>query len=796
MKYYKLLFILLFVCTATAFGQIKGVLLDEYQQPLMNIPLFLNNGAQTNSNAKGEFGFKNVLPGNYQLSIQLQEQLILVKSFSLDKEQIEINLGNITIAKNIQLKEFSISENANTKTIERMPEIRDNVIYTGKKNEVVRLNSGTANLAQNNSRQIFAKVPGVQVWESDGSGVQMGIATRGLSPNRMWEFNTRQNGYDIASDPFGYPEAYYTPSVESLDRIEIIRGAASLQYGAQFGGVVNYIKKQSITQKKIGLESTQTFGSNNMYSSFNAIGRQSGKWSYYANINYRRSDGWRKNNDYTTVNAYIHLSYQLNKKIKISTEFSKMNQLVHQPGGLTDSLFRVDPKMSLRARNWFNLDWNLPAVIMDYYINPKHQMNIKVFGLLGYRNSIGNLNAITQADSINGSTGQYNERRIDVDVYKNMGLELRHLYSYTIGKQKQNLAIGMRLFKGNTSRYRNLHGNTGIDYNLSVTNEEKVLDQEFSTMNAAVFAEQLYRLTNKWTLSPGFRIEHLENTSEGKYTNTLSNPLSKSNRNFMLLGIGSEYKLNSNNQVYANATQAYRPVQFSDLTPGSSTDSIDQNLKDAKGYNLDLGARGNIKKIVQYDISLFYLLYDNRIGSYAINNRVYRSNIGSSINKGIEAYIEISMNQIIKNRAWSNWSIYISSTLQNPVYNKWINPDPTKNLSNKKVENAPQQIHRFGINYQYKKITMSLQGSYVGGTYSDALNTYLPNSNSQVGYIPSYKVFDYSLKFKFKNQIQVNAGINNILNTPYFTRRGGGYPGPGLLPAEGRIWYIGIGFKI
>jgi Fe(3+) dicitrate transport protein len=75
-----------------------------------------------------------------------------------------------------------------------------------------------ANLAANNSRQIFAKVAGLNVWESDGGGVQLGIGARGLSPNRTAEFNTRQNGYDISADALGYPEAYYTPPAEALQK--------------------------------------------------------------------------------------------------------------------------------------------------------------------------------------------------------------------------------------------------------------------------------------------------------------------------------------------------------------------------------------------------------------------------------------------------------------------------------------------------------------------------------------------------------------------------------------------------
>ena len=73
----------------------------------------------------------------------------------------------------------------------------------------------------------------------------------------------------------------------------------------------------------------------------------------------------------------------------------------------------------------------------------------------------------------------------------------------------------------------------------------------------------------------------------------------------------------------------------------------------------------------------------------------------------------------------------------------------------------------------------------------------MPSSaNGQVGYIPEYQVYDWSFQLKLKHGLQVNGGINNLANTAYFTRRAGGYPGPGLLPAEGRIWYVGVGVKL
>jgi Fe(3+) dicitrate transport protein len=129
-----------------------------------------------------------------------------------------------------QLKDVTIVGRNSKSDYQQIPEIVGTNIYAGKKNALIVLENVQGNIANNTMRQVLAKVPGIHVWESDPSGIQIGIAARGLSPNRSWEFNIRQNGYDIAADPFGYPEAYYNPQLQAVQRIEIVRGQGALQY--------------------------------------------------------------------------------------------------------------------------------------------------------------------------------------------------------------------------------------------------------------------------------------------------------------------------------------------------------------------------------------------------------------------------------------------------------------------------------------------------------------------------------------------------------------------------------------
>ena len=123
-----------------------------------------------------------------------------------------------------------------------------------------------ANLASNNARQIYNQISGLNIYQNDDAGLQLHIGGRGLDPNRTSNFNTRQNSYDISADVLGYPESYYTPPAESLKEIQIIRGAASLQYGTQFGGLINFILKEP-TNKKFELITRNSIGSCLLYTS-------------------------------------------------------------------------------------------------------------------------------------------------------------------------------------------------------------------------------------------------------------------------------------------------------------------------------------------------------------------------------------------------------------------------------------------------------------------------------------------------------------------------------------------------
>lgn len=683
---------------------------------------------------------------------------------------------------------------------QQMPEIVGTNIYAGKKNALIVMDNVQGNVVNNTMRQVMAKIPGIHVWESDPSGIQIGIAARGLSPNRSWEFNVRQNGYDIAADPYGYPEAYYNPQLQAVQRIEVVRGQGSLQYGPQFGGLVNYILRNgSEINKPIELETQQSFGSNGLFNSYNAIGGKKGKIHYYSFFDHREGNGWRENSRFYNNSGYATITYHFTNKFSLTAEVMRSNMRSQQPGGLTDNQIIQNAQQSLRSRNWFDVTWTTPALIANYEISKNTRWNTKLFATFGDRNSVGFMLPITVKDTINTLTGNYNSRTVSLDQYRNYGLESRIITSYTLGKMQNNLSAGIRLYTGTTSRQADGVGSNGTGYDISISGKHP-RDIVFRSNNVAAFVENIFRINEKLILIPGFRYEWIQGSASGRNgfapngNEILLQNITR-NRGFLLAGMGAEYHITNTTEIYANYSQAYRPIQFANLQAPPTTDMVDPDLRDSKGYNFDIGYRGKIKNFLQFDISGFYLQYNNRVGVVTPNGSNYRfiTNVGASTSKGIESYLEFNPARAFNAPTSFDLIVFSSYGYTDARYS---GNHKDANTKGKRVENAPEHITRAGITAGYKKWLFTWQYSHVGQAFSDANNTLTPTANGNNGLIPAYNITDITLTYKMNNKFNIKSGLNNLFDTRYFTRRAGGYPGPGALPADGRTFFISLQAKL
>ena len=802
-----LLSIALFVLlSATAFCQttVSGTVKDNTsEEPIIGAAVLA-----TSSN--GDFTDND---GRFEIELPEGEYTLIIRALGFEKKELKITVAEKELELQVNLEPLVLNEavvvgdNKSGFGLTKLSPVEGMAIYAGKKSEVIELEEITANVATNNSRQVYAKVAGLNIWESDGAGLQLGIGGRGLNPNRTSNFNTRQNGYDISADALGYPEAYYTPPVQALDRIEIVRGAASLQYGPQFGGMINFKMKRGPEDKKVSVNSQQTLGSFGLFSSFNSVGGQVGKLTYY---HHKSGDGWRENSQFESNNLFGGFQYQVNERLSLKLDLTKLNYIAQQPGGLTDTEFDRNPRQSKRERNWFKVDWNLAALSLDYKLSPSTSINWRNFGLMASRDALGFLGLISRTDPLE-------ERDLISGKFKNWGSELRVKHRYDFRGLPSTLLAGARLYNGTTTNRQGL-ANDGYGPDFYYISEDFLegSDYTFENQNVAIFAENVFNVTKRLSVTPGFRFEYLNTGSDGYYTLTerdgAGNVLpgyprqifedDSKERSFTLAGIGIAYDLKPTVELYGNVSQNYRAINFSDIHIQNPKQRVDKNISDERGMNADLGIRANVKGKFYIDASLFYLQYRDRIGLLLTSEDDpilgrqsirLRTNISDARNIGAEIFAETDFIDLFSSTQRKlRWTGFVNLAL---IDARYVNSDDSS-VRGKKVEFVPQVNLKAGSGIHYKSFDLVYQFSYIASQFTDATNaSYKADPNAIVGEIPAYWVSDLSLKYNYKF-LTLGAGVNNLFDQMYFTRRATGYPGPGIIPSDGRSFYLTLGLKL
>jgi len=684
--------------------------------------------------------------------------------------------------------------------IERLPQVSGTYLWSGKKSEVISLENIDANIAEKTPRQIFAKIPGVFVYDMDGTGNQTNISTRGLDPHRGWEFNIRANGMLTNSDIYGYPASHFSLPMEAIGRIELVRGTGALQYGAQFGGMLNYVLKTPDTTKAIGLESINSLGSYGLLSSYNAIGGKIGKFQYYAFYSKRVSNGYRKNSDSEYDGQGVLLTYSASEKVTLKAEFLRSNYRYQIPGPLTDAMFEADPRQSTRARNYYSPEIVVPSVSLDWKISLNTRLSWTASSILGERRSVQFDRTANIADVINPATLNYAERQVDIDGFNSYNTELRLLHSYFLFGQQSSIAAGVQYIHNDLNRRQQGKGSTGTDFDLSIDPVGWGRDLHLKSRNIAFSVENKFQVASNFSVSPGIRYELGNSKLSGTTTyydddKDLPNTI---HRNFPLLGINTEYTLSKRQSLYAGFSQAYRPVIFKDIIPGNIYEKVDKNLKDAFGYNAELGWRGAAGNF-KWDLGAFALQYNNRLGNLAQYDAdidtfvLYRTNIGDSRTCGLELFAEYGFN--LGEEVFA--SIFSSTSYFNARYQGdsiRINGKENRSIKGKKVESVPDIISRNGLNIRFKKLSISLLYSYTAESFADPLNTLEPSATGAVGPVPAYGLLDLNTSFRYRNFV-FRFNVNNLLNEQYFTKRPTLYPGAGVWPSDARSFVVTVGVR-
>ena len=184
---------------------------------------------------------------------------------------------------------------------------------------------------------ISERTPGLFVTERGmlGFGVSTGaagqISIRGTGGSPTTQVLILIDGHPQVMGIMGHhlPDAYVTSDAE---KVEIIRGPASILYGSNaMGGVINIITRQ---QKEDGfnVNARAAYGSFNTQKYALSGGFRKNKLTLFGSVNHGSTDGHRDSSEFSITNGYLKAGYAFNPHINLTADVNLADYHTMDPG--------------------------------------------------------------------------------------------------------------------------------------------------------------------------------------------------------------------------------------------------------------------------------------------------------------------------------------------------------------------------------------------------------------------------------------------------------------------------------
>jgi Fe(3+) dicitrate transport protein len=691
-----------------------------------------------------------------------------------------------------------------------LPPVEGTRINVGKKTSFVKPEEFPT-FAGNDYREAMATTPGIIVSEEPQSPI-INFGYRGLNSQRSEFTQVLKDGVSIKNEQFGFPESHYTPILDAVERIELIRAGAALQFGPQPGGAINFVMKMPRQDAPFHFTTKNVFGSYGYYRNFTEVDGTVGPLGYYFYYDHRQQDGFREaNSDYHLNAGSPRLVWDVTNDSRFILTLDAYDEEHGEPGGMRrreavnppNSVFVEDGfTQSSRFFDRFRLERYYATLEYQKFFSERTQLDIKAFG--GYltrwstRQRGGEFGTLPSGPDANTDSIQLRS-----DYTEGLDARLRH--HYNLFNDVSTIAGGIYFYHALQDR-RDERGQTPDAEHGALRNLNTGV-----TWDGAIFAENRFHF-GRLSIVPGMRLEFL-NQSVDEEVN-VSNPLhSQSDFNFVpLFGLGLGYVLVEGQpilsarpiaggkgpeaknppapvvtgygpplvELYGTVSQAYRPITYGELVPTGGSSVVNGNLKEGNSLQFEYGVRGKPFPFLNFDVGGFYFTFEDQVGEVILpNGFTSTENIGDSRYIGFEAATELDVLALINGGApspYGNLMLYGNLTLIDAEFTSGPNSGNTPAY-------APNYQVKTGAIYSYKDtFKISLLGTLVDDEFGD-------DGDSFEGFIPDYNVWDLTAEFRFwKGRAGVFAGIRNLFDESYW----GEVREEGIMPALPRNYYGGF----
>jgi iron complex outermembrane receptor protein len=802
-------------------GVIKGKITSQNNQPVELINIILKEtGKGTVTSESGEFEFRGLEAGNYQI--------------------IATGIGFRRIEKQVQISEGQILT-ADLEAIEdaRLLQTVDVIGNSGSsyKNDLSFIGSKTATPLREVPQAISYITK--EVMHDQGTFL-LGDAVKNMSGVNQFTFyddltirGFRMNGGSTTQLFNGlrtFSGFWKQPPVNYLERVEVIKGAASALYGnTSPGGTINRVtKKPLMTPRKSLSFTTGSFNTLRALADFTGPMNEKKTLLYRLNVGYVNAQGFRNLQFDKNIIIAPSVSFLPTQKTRINFDLVYNNSKSRLDRGQSvagNDLYSSSIKTSLNAVNdYLNEETYLITTSLNHQFTQNTSLNVAYLrtgyneDLLEHRSS--NTNGI---DSAGAAIPDLVARQVFIRKTKtfmdNVTLFVNH--NFNTGKAEHKLVAGYDYIQSATPKGSGQQTANGYllkaggvaNYNAKTPEKyvfynylENGITRSIPKPNISHYdlklqnnqmedpSKYIYNVTTNAATTPVFyqlhglylqeqvKIDKLQILLGLRYDTYIDKKGYTTNneesivQHALLPRIGAVYTLNKNVNIYGTYTKGYNPqdpaVQSNPLT-GGPFDPIRSSLVEG-GLKSEWFEGRVVANLSVYKVTQTNTLYN----ANAEGRPDLLQQIGQEKAKGVE--FDITGNIL------PNWNLIVAYSYNDAKITDAGSKATDQVLVNKQKPNAPENQGSIWTKYTFTNKGLDGFGLALGGNFVTERNVSLNNAQT----LPGYVVLNGGIYYKVdKFQFQVN--LNNLANKTYWV---GGYDYLRLFPGAPRNFMATVSY--
>lgn len=630
--------------------------------------------------------------------------------------------------------------------------------------------------------EILRKIPGVHVADEEGVGMRVNIGIRGMDPDRSRGIHMMEDGIPVALGPYGENEAYYSPFVDRMSGIEIIKGSGQILYGPQtIGGIINFITADPPEKTKLNVKLMGGSGLNFLGAIHVGQGFKNGGFT----LSYIRKQGEQVGPTWYRINDIVgKLVVYPTHKTKLIFKAGFYHELSNATYiGLTQNMWDSQQNLFVQMApdDRMQVMRFSGSVQHEWQINKKISMHTSIFG---YRTSrewrrqdfssspTTNMSGVVWGDSsiTGGAVYMRNSTGLRYRYFDVAGVENKFIWNFKTGKVAHRMDMGVRFIYERANENFMVGATPTSEVGSPTTNEFR------NGYGVAVYAQDKIFIHKKLTATIGVRGEFF--WFDRTFNILSGNDTLVGNKNFVaavIPGVGLNYKPAHWINIYTGLHRGFAPPRVKDAI---NTTGAAVQLDPEDSWNVELGARFKVKEFFTAELTGYYMDFVNQVVPQSISSG---SSSTALVNGGAtrHAGIEVAFNyDIAKHAGWEKMNLGIEGgfTYQYTAYAKnrfSFQSSDTLNLINNQLPYAPSIMTNIALYFKTAfGLNLRLNGNYIGNQFADDLNLIAPTADGRKGLIPAYFILDANASYTIpKIKTTIRLSVKNLTDQRYIVNR-------------------------